>query len=64
MHDDEVHTDAVLVGPAGRGAFPHWAGLPVTAVPSAGTDNALYRLGDEMAWESALGSRAWEHPPV
>jgi aminoglycoside phosphotransferase (APT) family kinase protein len=28
--------------------FPEWAGLPLEAVASAGTDNALYRLGDEL----------------
>jgi aminoglycoside phosphotransferase (APT) family kinase protein len=28
--------------------FPQWAGLPIEPVPSAGTDNALYRLGDDM----------------
>ncbi|MCT4356846.1 aminoglycoside phosphotransferase family protein [Streptomyces sp. Je 1-79] len=29
--------------------FPQWAELPVTRVPSAGTDNDMYRLGDAMA---------------
>ena len=28
--------------------FPQWAGLSIAPVPSAGTDNALYRLGDDM----------------
>ena len=28
--------------------FPQWAGLPVTRVPSAGTDNAMYRLGHAL----------------
>jgi aminoglycoside phosphotransferase (APT) family kinase protein len=28
--------------------YPCWADLPVEPVPSAGTDNALYRLGDDM----------------
>ena len=28
--------------------FPQWADLPIEPVPSAGTDNALYRLGDDM----------------
>ncbi|MCB0255100.1 MAG: aminoglycoside phosphotransferase family protein, partial [Anaerolineae bacterium] len=28
--------------------FPHWAGLPVRPVRSSGTDNALYRLGDDL----------------
>ncbi len=29
--------------------FPQWAGLSVEPVPSAGTVNAIYRLGDDMA---------------
>ncbi|NUR25221.1 MAG: aminoglycoside phosphotransferase family protein, partial [Catenulispora sp.] len=28
--------------------FPQWAGLPVVAQPLSGTDNALFRLGDEL----------------
>jgi aminoglycoside phosphotransferase (APT) family kinase protein len=28
--------------------FPQWAELPIEPVPSAGTDNALYRLGEDM----------------
>ena len=28
--------------------FPQWADFPIRPVQSAGTDNALYRLGDEM----------------
>ena len=48
MHDDEVDTDASLVTRLIARQFPRWAGLPVEAVPSAGTDNALYRLGAEL----------------
>ena len=48
MHADEVSTDAGLVGRLLAAQFPHWAGLPVERVHSAGTDNALYRLGDDM----------------
>ncbi|MFF9913805.1 aminoglycoside phosphotransferase family protein [Streptomyces sp. NPDC013457] len=29
--------------------FPQWAGLPVTPLASAGTDNDMYRLGDALA---------------
>ena len=29
--------------------FPQWADLPIELVRSAGTDNAIYRLGDYMA---------------
>ena len=49
MHVDEVTTDASLVRRLLAAQFPHWAGLPIAPVPSAGTDNALYRLGNEMA---------------
>ena len=49
MHAGEVETDAALVRQLLAAQFPQWAGLPVLPVPSAGTDNALYRLGDDLA---------------
>jgi aminoglycoside phosphotransferase (APT) family kinase protein len=49
MHDDEVETDAELVRALLGAQHPQWAGLPIARVESAGTDNALYRLGDELA---------------
>lgn len=48
MHADEVETDAALVGRLVAAQFPHWADLPVEPVCSRGTDNALYRIGDDM----------------
>ncbi len=48
MHADEVETDAALVRHLLEAQFPHWARLPIERVPSDGTDNALYRLGDEL----------------
>ncbi len=48
MHADEVATDAGLVRRLLAGQFPQWADLVVEPVPSAGTDNALYRLGDDL----------------
>jgi len=48
MHADEIHTDVSLVGRLLATQFPQWARLPIEPVPSAGTDNALYRLGDDM----------------
>jgi aminoglycoside phosphotransferase (APT) family kinase protein len=48
MHADEVHTDAHLVRRLLAAQFPEWAALPIERVPSDGTDNALYRLGDDM----------------
>lgn len=49
MHDGEVATNASLVQRLLAVQFPQWADLPIKPVPSAGTDNALYRLGDDMA---------------
>lgn len=47
MHPDEVPTDVALVRRLLAAQFPHWADLPIAPVPSAGTDHALYRLGDD-----------------
>ena len=49
MHADEVETDVSLVRRLLAEQFPHWADLPIEPVESAGTDNAIYRLGDDMA---------------
>lgn len=49
MHDDEVDTDISLVTRLVASQFPHWADLPLSTVESAGTDNAIYRLGEDMA---------------
>ncbi len=48
MHDDEVDTDPSLVRRLVDAQFPRWADLPIDPVPSGGTDNALYRLGDDL----------------
>jgi aminoglycoside phosphotransferase (APT) family kinase protein len=48
MHTDEVLTDVALVRRLLAAQFPEWAALPIERVPSSGTDNALYRLGDDM----------------
>ncbi|MFP4439162.1 MAG: aminoglycoside phosphotransferase family protein [Chloroflexaceae bacterium] len=47
MHPDEVPTDVDLVRRLLAAQFPHWADLPLAPVSSAGTDHALYRLGDD-----------------
>ncbi|MFI0929834.1 aminoglycoside phosphotransferase family protein [Streptomyces sp. NPDC021012] len=41
--------DTALVERLIAAQFPDWAGLPVREVDSAGTDNAVFRLGDELA---------------
>jgi aminoglycoside phosphotransferase (APT) family kinase protein len=48
MHHDGVETDAGLVRCLISAQFPQLADLPIERVQSAGTDNAIYRLGDEM----------------
>ena len=49
MHDDEVDTDADLVRHLLASQHPQWDGLSIERVASAGTDNAMYRLGDDLA---------------
>jgi aminoglycoside phosphotransferase (APT) family kinase protein len=48
MHPDEVAVPAELVRGLLADQFPEWADLPLAPVPSYGTDNVLYRLGDEL----------------
>ncbi|MFE4367922.1 aminoglycoside phosphotransferase family protein [Streptomyces sp. NPDC056835] len=49
MHANEIDIDVSLVSRLITRQFPQWADLPLKQVPSAGTDNAIYRLGDDMA---------------
>lgn len=48
MHADEVETDACLVRTLIAAQFPQWRDLTVEPVESAGTDNAMYRLGTDL----------------
>ncbi len=48
MHADEILVDDSLVRRLVDQQFPQWAGLPLDRVPSTGTDNAIYRLGNRM----------------
>jgi aminoglycoside phosphotransferase (APT) family kinase protein len=48
LHVDEVDIDADLVGRLVAAQFPRLAGLPISAVQSTGTVNAIYRLGDDL----------------
>lgn len=47
MHANEIETSIPLVKNLLRAQFPQWADLAIARVDSAGTDNALYRLGDD-----------------
>ena len=48
MHADELDTDTSLVRRLVAAQLPQWTDLPIRQVRSGGTDNALYRLGDEL----------------
>ena len=48
MHDDEIAHDVDLVRGLVEAQHPVWAGLTIEHVLSTGTDNALYRLGDDL----------------
>jgi aminoglycoside phosphotransferase (APT) family kinase protein len=48
MHADELPIEMPLVRRLLEEQFPELAALPLEPVPSTGTDNALYRLGDEL----------------
>jgi aminoglycoside phosphotransferase (APT) family kinase protein len=49
MHADELATDASLVRRLLQSQLPQWASLSIEPVASAGTENAIFRLGDDMA---------------
>ena len=49
MHSNEVSTDVLLVRRLLTSQFPQWANLAIKPVDSAGTDNAIFRLGNEMS---------------
>jgi aminoglycoside phosphotransferase (APT) family kinase protein len=66
MHDDELDIDVDLVRRLLSRQFPRWADLRLEPVASAGTVNALYRLGDHMVVrlprvERAKGGVEHEH---
>jgi aminoglycoside phosphotransferase (APT) family kinase protein len=48
MHPDEFSVDSALVRALLSAQFPAWAALPIARVPSIGTDNAMFRLGDAL----------------
>lgn len=49
MHEDEFEIDHTLVERLVASQFPRWAYLPLRAIETASTVNAIYRLGDDMA---------------
>ena len=49
MHADEIDIDAALAKSLIAQQFPHFAGLPIAKQPSYGTENTIFRLGDDLA---------------
>jgi aminoglycoside phosphotransferase (APT) family kinase protein len=49
MHVDELDIDEPLVRRLLAEQFPGWARLPLHRVEPSGTDNAIFRLGDELS---------------
>jgi aminoglycoside phosphotransferase (APT) family kinase protein len=49
MHADELEVDETLVGRLVAEQFPKWSALPLRAIEATGTDNAIFRLGDELS---------------
>lgn len=49
MHPNEITTDVLLVRRLLTSQFPQWAHLAIKPVDSAGTDNAIFRLGNNMS---------------
>lgn len=45
---DDVKIDLTLARRLLRAQFPQWSNLPLRPVPSGGTDNMLFRLGDTL----------------
>lgn len=49
LHADEIDIDSTVVRRLLTAQFPAWATLAIEPVRSAGTDNAIFRIGDDMA---------------
>jgi aminoglycoside phosphotransferase (APT) family kinase protein len=49
LHEDEVYIDAGLVRELIRAQLPQIAGLDVRMVAAPGTDNVVFRLGEELS---------------
>jgi aminoglycoside phosphotransferase (APT) family kinase protein len=48
MHEDEVLVDDGTVRALLKDQFPHWADKRLRRIADSGTDNAIYRLGDDL----------------
>ena len=48
LHEGEARTDSELVRRLLAAQFPRWADLAPRPVAASGTDQALYRLGEDL----------------
>lgn len=62
MHENELEIDEHLVHALLKSQCPKWADLPLTLIPSSGTDNALFRLGNKFVIR--LPRIEWEHGSI
>ena len=60
LHDDEIDIDAGLVSRLVAAQFPQLSELSVSEVPSTGTVNAIYRIGDDLCARLPRVER-WAH---
>lgn len=66
MHADEVRIEDSVVRQLVDEQFPQWSSLPLRRMPPTGTDNQLFRLGEELVVRmprvpGAGGAARWEH---
>ncbi|MEV8457103.1 aminoglycoside phosphotransferase family protein [Streptomyces sp. NPDC052095] len=49
MHDDQVGVTTEIVAALVQEQFPRWSGRAIRPVASAGTVNAIFRIGDDLS---------------
>lgn len=49
MHADQVDVTADIVATLVREQFPRWSGRAIRLLPSTGTVNAIFRIGDDLS---------------
>ena len=62
MAQTRLHPNAETATRLVASQFPQWAHLPCASHPQAGTDNAIFRLGDELAVR--LPKVPWSSDPL
>lgn len=61
LHDDDIPVDSELAHTLIAKQFPEWADLPIQRIPSSGTVNAIFRLGNEFVLRIARVERyVWD----